>query len=115
LNPLPANGLSRFRLIYSYFKTQPLLSFGPLPLDKGEIEGDLTSIFAFDKISLMRLTKKQREKISRIFEDLGKLVFISHVLGLLISPETSDIPKIILGFLTSLLLFILALIIDKEA
>ena len=62
----------------------------------------------------MKLTKRQREKLSRILEDTGKLVILTHVLGLLISPRLVDSPKIILGVVVAIAFFIIALEVDKE-
>jgi len=62
----------------------------------------------------VKLTKRQQEKLSRILEDVGKLIILTHVLGLLISPTFADLPKIILGIFLALTFFIIALIIDKE-
>ena len=74
----------------------------------------LTNPTACCMIPLMELTTRQKEKLSRIAEDIGKLVILSHVLGLLISPRLVDLPKIILGIILSIALFIFALEIDKE-
>jgi len=62
----------------------------------------------------MQFNKKQKEKLSRIAEDIGKLVILTHVLGLLITPELVNLPKIILGIIVAIILFIFALEIDKE-
>jgi len=73
----------------------------------------LTSNFAFDKISSMRLTKKQRENLSKNIFDVGKLILAVVVLGQLVSEQKFRFIIFFTGIIFFIGCFIWATILDR--
>lgn len=61
----------------------------------------------------MQLSDKQKERISKILEDLGKLIFAMGVIAPVVSQANIKLSRIALFFAFSLILFAVALSIDK--
>ena len=61
----------------------------------------------------MRLTKRQKENLSKALFDIGKLTFVTVVLGRFISEKPLNLLIIILGALFVLLCFTIAIYLDK--
>ncbi|RLD17554.1 MAG: hypothetical protein DRI36_03455 [Caldiserica bacterium] len=70
--------------------------------------------FILDKILLMiRLTKKQRENLGRVFLDLSKYIFTALVIGQFIALEKFEVSIFIGGSIAFVVFLIIGLAADK--
>ena len=62
----------------------------------------------------MRLDKKQKENLAKIFTNVGTATFIALVIGRVVSPEKVGITDMLWGVFFSIICFVTVLLIDRE-